>query len=165
MSRHTQRIDRSVRKPQWTVRIVTLLILAAGAAMVAYAFTRAESRRDRALSGLEPGDTVARVIDRLGEPPFVCATGDLAHLEAQFPGGWPAAAREQAIERLREETAERWVFPMREAQIDPCPSPTNATEVGVGHDRRVRWLVPVSGRHPLRLPGEYAPGTLETDSL
>jgi hypothetical protein len=167
MSRHhhQNRIDRSLRKPQWGIRIVTLLILAAGAAVVLYAFTRAESRRERALSGLEVGDTSQLIVERLGEPPFACSTGQLTHLEGQFPSGWPAAARAGAIERLRVETAERWVYPMREAHVNPCALPRNASEFGIGHDGRVRWFVPLTERHPIRLPETYAPGTMLNDTL
>lgn len=165
MARRHHRLDRSLRRPQWGIRILTLLILAAGAAAALYAFNRAEPRRERALGGLAVGDTVARVVERLGEPPHVCATGSLAHLERHFPGGWPAAARARAIERLRTETTERWVYPLRDSAGDPCTAQGSASELGVGHDGRVRWFVPLSGRHPLRLPEEYAPGTLVTDSL
>jgi hypothetical protein len=162
MPRHT--LDNSLREPQWTVRIITLVILLAGAAAVLYAYGRSEARRERALRGLEVGDTVTQVTERLGQPPFVCATGALAHLAGQFPPGWPAAAQSRAIEQLRQETAERWVFPLRETATDPCAAPRNATEVGVGPDRRVHWLVPLEGREPLRLPPEYAPGTLLNDT-
>jgi hypothetical protein len=161
-SRHAARIDRSVRKPQWAVRIVTLVILAAGAAVIAYAWTRSEAQRERAVRGLAPGDTVALVRAALGEPPVVCPTGDLAHLEAQFPGGWPGAARGRAIEELRAATAERWVYPLRDARQAPCAPQDGVTEIGVSERARIVWIVPLSGRHPLRLPESIEPGSVET---
>jgi hypothetical protein len=165
MSPRNRHIDRTIREPQWTMRLITLAILLAGGAVVLYAFSRAESRRERAIGGIEVGDTVAVVVERLGEPPHVCRTGSLAHLEGQFPGGWPAAAQARTIETLRQQTAERWVYPLRAEHTNPCAAPHNATEIGVGQDRRVLWWVPLAGRKPLRLPEDFAPGTMITDTL
>jgi hypothetical protein len=165
MSPHNRHIDRTIREPQWAMRAITIAILLAGAAVVMYAFTRAEARRERALDGLQVGDTTTQVVERLGEPPHVCPTGALTHLEDQFSGGWPAAARARAIETLRQQTAERWVYPLRDEHTSPCAAPTNATEFGIGHDRRVLWLIPLAGRQPLRLPESFAPGTINNDTL
>jgi len=163
-SRHAARIDRSVRKPQWTVRIVTLLILAAGAAVIAYAWTRSEAQRERAVRGLAPGDSVSQVRAHLGEPPIVCPTGDLAHLEAQFPGGWPGAARGRAVEELRAATAERWVYPLGDVPRAPCAPQERVTEIGVSEGARIAWIVPLAGRHPLWLPESLEPGTAEPEA-
>jgi hypothetical protein len=165
MSRHDHRLDRTIREPQWTIRIITILILLAGAAVVLYMFTRADSQRERALRGLMVGDTVTRVVERLGDPPYVCPTGSLAHLQGRFPPGWPAAAQANAIERLEEHTSERWIYPVTEEHVNPCPAPQRATEIGIGHDGRVLWLIPLAGRQPLQIPDTLAPGTVLNDTL
>jgi hypothetical protein len=157
-------LEHELREPQWTIRIITLVILLAGAAVVFYAFSRSEARRERAVRGIEVADSTAQVVERLGQPPHVCATGSLAHLEGHFPTGWPAAAQSRAIERLRQETAERWVYPLRDTTADPCTVPRNATELGIGHDGRVRWFIPLQGRESLRLPPTYEPGTANDDT-
>jgi hypothetical protein len=165
MSLRRQHLDRSFREPQWAIRVITLVILLLGAAGVLYAFTRAEARRERHLRGIEAGDSATLLVERLGTPPHVCPTGTLAHLEGQFPAGWPAAAQTRAIEELRQQTGERWLYPLREKNTNPCSIPQGSTEAGIARDGRVLWLLPLHGRQPLRLPPEFAPGTLLNDTL
>jgi hypothetical protein len=164
MARHRHHYDRTAREPQRAIRVVTILILLLGAAGVLYALFRPEERRERTVRGLEVGDTATEVVRRLGEP-RACPVGALAHLHGHFPPGWSAAAQAAAVERLRGQTAERWVFPLGDRAADPCRNSRRATEVGLGRDRRVLWFISLVGRHPLVLPDTFAPGALVNDTL
>jgi hypothetical protein len=163
MTYRRRHYDRSIREPQRAIQVVTALILMVGAAVVLWAVLRPEAQRERALRELQVGDTATTVIHDLGEPRR-CPVGRLDHLVGKFPGGWSAAAQSAAVERLRQQTAERWLYPLDDA-ADPCADPRNATEVGLGHDGRVLWILPLAGRHPLVLPPGFAPGALLNDTL
>jgi hypothetical protein len=159
MARRAHRYERSVQEPQWAIRIATVVILAIGVAITIYALGRPEARRERATGGLSVGDTSASVVASLGQPRLVCRATDLSHLHGRFPVGWPAAAQEQAIDWLEENTAARWLYPLRARAEVTCQGLREGTEVGLGADDRVLWLVPMVGRQSLRLPDELEPGT------
>jgi hypothetical protein len=163
MAGRSHRYERSIQEPQWAIRIATLTILAIGIAVTVYALTRPEARRERAVSSLAVGDTSAVVMEHLGPPPIVCPGDSLDHLRGRFPPGWPGAAQERAVEWLQERTRERWVYPLHARTAVACQPSTDGTEVGMGADGRVLWLVPRIGRHPLQLPDELEPGTFTED--
>jgi hypothetical protein len=159
MSGTRDQSERAIREPQWTVRIVTILILVAGAVIVAHALTRPEARRERAVGPLAPGDTASAAAERLGASPTVCGSDDLTHLLGRFPHGWSGAAQERAVEWLEESTVERWVYPLNAGERASCAGAAGLTEVGIGADGRLVWILPLAGRKSLLLPDTLQPGT------
>lgn len=160
-----RRIERSLREPEWVIRFVTLLILLAGGAVVVFTYSRSESRRARDVEPLAIGDSASRVVTLLGEPAAVCRTGSLAHLRGQFSPEWSVAAADRALERLRQQTAERWLYPLEGDDASGCGPLRRGTEIGVDANRTVLWLVPLIGKRPLVLPASYTPATVNTDTL
>jgi hypothetical protein len=158
MTGRPSRHDRVIREPQWAIRIITIVILLAGAGVVAYLLNRPEARRERAVADLAVGDTTARAVERLGATPTRCRVGSLDHLQGRFPPGWTAAAQARAIEWLEEQTAERWVYPVEAGRTVSCSQTDGVTELGIGPDGRLLWIVPVGGRQPLQLPETLEPG-------
>jgi hypothetical protein len=158
MTGRPYRHDRAIREPQWLIRILTIVILVAGAGVVVYLLNRPEARRERAVSELAVGDTTARIVEQLGASPTRCTGASLAHLKGRFPPGWSAAAQERAIEWLEEQTTERWVYPLETGRRVSCAETEAVTDLGIGDDGRLLWIVPVVGRQPLQLPETLEPG-------
>ncbi|HEX7243423.1 MAG TPA: hypothetical protein VF263_24275 [Longimicrobiaceae bacterium] len=139
------------------MRRVTALILLLGIAAVAYALLTPERRRAREMRKVAVGTDAARVAGVLGPPADTCPTGSLDHLRTRFPVGTAPAAMEQAIVRMQRETAERWVYPLKEGGRAGCVPAEGATEVGIDRRRRVLWYVPVTGHRPVEVPAGYLP--------
>lgn len=158
MSDRNLRVSRALRQPPRWVSYVTVAVIALGVLGVLLLVPRAERRRVRLVERLAPGDDSSRVVHVLGAPPLRCAAGRLVHLERRFPAGWNAAATQQALERLRQTTAQRWVFPL-EAGEGSCADGGRATEVGLDAAGRVLWLMALPDRRPLRLPEAMTPAT------
>jgi len=98
------------------------------------------------------------VVDVLGEPNRICASGEIDHVPLAGPDS--AAARRA----LAESTAERWVYTRREPRRpiprDPgpgCRAPSIATEIGFDAAGRLRWVVREMDQTSLELD----PGTLD----
>jgi hypothetical protein len=104
MTPRKRRLDYALRTPQRGIWIATAVILVLGGVAIYLATSSGDRGRLRAIEPLEVGDTVARVIELLGQPARRCATGSLEHLSAHFPPGWSPAAREQALSRLQAES-------------------------------------------------------------
>lgn len=141
------------------IRVVTILILVVGAGIVVYALMRPEARRERAVGALALGDTATAATQRIGATPTICGSDDLHHLGGRFPPGWSGAAQERAIEWLEEQTVERWVYPLNAGERASCAGAAGLTEVGIGANGRIVWVLPLSGRRPLMLPETLQPGT------
>jgi|DewCreStandDraft_5_1066085.scaffolds.fasta_scaffold09035_4 hypothetical protein len=141
--------------PGW-VRWVTLLVLAVGAVLAVWAWSAPERRQERKLEALALGEDTAVVRALLGEP-VRCPVGRLAHLAAHLPAGTPPAEAARVVEALRARTVVRWVFPIRARVEARCDASRGQTEVGLDREGRVVWIVPVTGRSPLRAPPELSP--------
>ena len=133
-------------------RRVTAVIVALGLLVLLWVVLFTGDRgRERNAGKIALGADSAQVAGVLGPPASACATGSLEHLRDHFPTDIPGATLESTLERLRRETARRWVYP-RNGEAAACTAAAGATEVGVGHDGRVLWYVPVTGRSALVLP-------------
>jgi hypothetical protein len=75
----------------------------------------------------------------------------MLHLASRFPGGTPRLTRDAVQERLRLETARRWIYPA-DAGRTGCTPHRGDVEIGFGRDGRVLWLVPVTGRETVVIP-------------
>lgn len=135
---------------------VTAAILLLGLVALVWMLSPTERERRSVVRELEIGDDTARVVAALG-PPIRCRTLGSETLREHFPEDWSPAAAEAAMGRLQQETAHRWVYPINLRKRIPCESQEAHTEVGVDRQGRVLWLVPLTGKTPLRLPDEYTP--------
>lgn len=145
------------------MRRVTALILVAGLAVVAYVLLSPERRRERRVADLELMADSADVRALLGAPGATCATGGLEHLGRRFPTGTPPAAVEDAVARLQQETAQRWVYPFDEDDPVGCVPPGGATEVGFDRRGRVLWYVPKTDQVAIVVPKGYLPSAEGND--
>jgi hypothetical protein len=160
MSPRKRRLDYALRSRQRGVWLATAAILLMGVVAILLTTRTGEGGRMRTLDRIEPGDTTTRVVEVMGEPARRCATGSLEHLRTQFPPGWSPAALEHAIERLKEETAQRWIYPIGSSAAD-CTPPRGMTEIGLDEEQRVLWYVPVTGKRPLELPPGLTPAAVD----
>ena len=144
-------IDRALRTHLSRSRLVSAGILLLGLLAVAAILLSADRRRERAASRLAVGDDSTAVARTMGGSPVRCPTGTLAHLYESFPGGTPRPTREAALERLRLGTAARWIYP-DDGEGAGCTARSGDTEVGLGRDGRVLWVVPVTGREFVEAP-------------
>ena len=156
-------MDQALRVRQRGVWRVTALILLVGVAILAWVFLGTERRRTRAVAKLELMDDQARVAQILGSPPARCPAGGLDHLRERFPTGTPPAAVEQALARLQDETAERWVYPLERGERAGCTPRRGSTEIGFDREGHVLWYVPVTGRVALEVPPEYLPAATDNE--
>lgn len=128
-----------------------------GIAVLVWALSSTERRRERAAGKLGLGDPAARVTQLLGPPAATCPPGSVEHLREHLPAGFPPAAEEETLGRLQVETAERWVYPLDGGEEAGCAPAEGMTEVGLDRSRRVLWYVPVTGKTPMVFPEEYLP--------
>jgi hypothetical protein len=138
---------------------VTALILLAGLGILVWGLSTPERRRARTMGKVQLGQEAEQVIRHLGKPGAVCPVGSLAHLQERFPTGTPPATAEQALARMQQETAERWIYPLKTktgAKVG-CTPRRGDTEIGLGRNRRVLWYVPVTGRRPVVAPDRILP--------
>jgi hypothetical protein len=118
-----------------------------------------ERRRRGIVDRLEVGDPADRVEELMGVPGARCRGGDLEHLDASFPLGWPAASVATTLQTLGEETRDRWVYPLSSRREAGCAPADRQTEIGFDAEGRVLWLVGIMGESPLRLPDRFTPAT------
>jgi hypothetical protein len=150
----SRRTERALQHHHRGVGIATAAILLVGLVVLVVVLASPERRRLRRVHQIEIGDTTAHVTELLGPPARVCPIGSLDHLRGRFPTGWPARTVEDALGRMRAETAERWVYPIGDTPVS-CTPRAKMTEIGVDHTGRVRWYVAVAGSTRLRLPPDY----------
>ncbi|MQA92761.1 MAG: hypothetical protein GEU90_21490 [Gemmatimonas sp.] len=141
--------------------VTTIAILVVGAVLVFVAIGRVERQRIARLEALRLGESADAVTALLGVEPSVCSNEPLDHLRGSFPEGWPVAAVDVALEELRAETAERWVYPVGTSTVAPCLGDEPRTEIGVAADSSVLWSISVLGRSPLQLPSGFTPAGVE----
>ena len=154
MVRRSRNPDPMRQAPKY-IRVATGLVIGLGLIALALAFFGSDdSRRARQVRRLSPGLASAAVVDRLGPPPARCPVGELDYLQANFPDEFSPATAGETIARMEAETSERWVYPGR-GRTPGCIATNGATEIGLGRDGRILWLVPVTGRTPVRLPDAY----------
>ena len=127
------------------------MILLLGLAVVAVIMLSGDRRRERAANRVMVGDDSTAVAGLLGPRPVRCPAGNLAHLYDRFPGGTPRTTRESALERLRLGTSARWIYPDDRGST-ACTARSGDTEIGLGRDGRVLWVIPVTERETLVLP-------------
>ena len=128
--------------------MVSAVILALGIVVViAVMFFSPSRRRERAAGAIQPGDDSTAVLRRLGDAPQRCPPGEMAHVYDAFEGSIPRPTREAALEQMRQQTAARWIYPAR-----GCTPRQGDTEVGLGADGRVLWMVPATGLEPMVYP-------------
>lgn len=149
-------VDRAIRRRQRGIRRATAAVVVIGLGGLVWAYTLPEQRQGRRAGGLEIGDDSARITERFGAVGRVCPVGALEHLRDRFPEDTPPATAQAALERMRRETARRRVIPLPRGTDDCLPDP-GATEIGIDRDGRVLWIVPLTGRTPLRLPDDLLP--------
>jgi hypothetical protein len=145
--------------PKRGTRRVTAIIVLVGLGILAWGLATPERRRARAVEKVELGFSAEQVTGQLGEPGVVCPVGGLEHLQERFPTGTPPATAEQALARMQQETAERWVYPLETeagTKVGCTPRPGD-TEIGLDRNRRVLWYVPVTGRRPVVAPDRILP--------
>lgn len=119
---------------------------------------RGGTDRQQAVRAIAIGADSARVHAALGAPAGDCPTGTLEHLRSHMPEDTPAALLEGTLEDLRRRTARRWVYPAA-GEAAGCTARADATEIGLDHEGRVLWYVPVTGQTPVELPVVEAAGT------
>ncbi len=146
--------------PKQGIRRVTAAIVLVGLAILAWGLATPERRRARTVGKVEIGHNAQQVRGQLGPPGAVCPVGGLEHLQERFPTGTPPATAEQALARMQQETAQRWIYPLKtEAGVKVGCTPRGGdTEIGLDRSGRVLWYVPVTGRRPVVAPDRILPG-------
>ncbi|HET6228705.1 MAG TPA: hypothetical protein VFE05_01425 [Longimicrobiaceae bacterium] len=110
-----------------------------------------DRRRERQVSHVALGADTSAVAAALGRPGRACPTGSLDDLAEQFPGGTPPAQAESTLDRLRPQTARRWVYAPGSGAAS-CAPQKGATQFGLDPQGRVVWYVAVTGRTPVVFP-------------
>lgn len=156
MASRDRNIDAALRVAPGRIRLATVAVVVLGVLVLALALWRSDDRqRARRVRGLAPGSDTVTVAQVLATEPSRCAVGNLEHLRTRFSEEFAPAALDATMDRMREETLQRWVYPTGDA--DPrCIPRDGDTEIGVGRDGRVLWLVPVVGRNTVVLPASYS---------
>ena len=116
-------IDRALKTHKSRSRMVSAAILAVGVLVVLAVLLSPGRRRERAAGELAFGDDSTTVLERMGDSPRRCPTGTLEHVYDAFEGAIPRQTREAVLERMRRETATRWIYPGRNGSSSPylCP--------------------------------------------
>lgn len=145
--------------PKRGTRRVTAIIVLVGLGVLVWGLATPERRRARVVGKVALGNTTEQVARQLGRPAAVCPVGGLEHLQERFPTGTPPATAEQALARMQQETAERWIYPLEtEAGAKAgCTPRQGDTEIGLDRNGRVLWYVPVTGRRPVVAPDRILP--------
>jgi hypothetical protein len=149
-------VERVIGGPPQTARTATLVILVLGlVAVVIAGVVRMRSREHRA-GKLQLGADTTEVASVMGPPARRCDASALDHLRDAMPGDVPRTTADLEIARLRRQTATRWVWADREAQL--CAGRGGDTEVGLDGTGHVIWYVAAVGRTPLILPDSSVSG-------
>ncbi len=159
MAQRRRDIDDAMRVSKKQIRMVSAAVLGVGLLVVAWAFFASGDRAQRTeLRGVQPGDPAQVVADRLDATPARCPVGTLEHLRTQFPGDFAPAAVDEALDRMRDATAQRWVYASGGNQAR-CTARNGDAEIGVGQDGRVLWLVRSTGRTAVEVVDAFNPVT------
>jgi hypothetical protein len=128
------------------------VIVAVGMLVLAVVLLTGPRQRERAAASLVVGDDSASVVRIMGAPPHRCPASNLAHLRTQFPGTLPRPTLDEELARLRQGTAQRWLYP----EGAGCVPGNGATEIGLDRESRVLWVVPARNKRPLVYTGSRA---------
>ena len=157
MASRDRNIEAALQMTPGRIRLATAAVIVLGLVALLVAFFNSDDRaRARQVRGLRPGTDTALVVRSLAAQPARCAVGNLEHLRTRFPDDFAPAALDATLDRMREETAQRWVYASGDRDAR-CVPRDGDTELGVGRDGRVLWLVPVVGRNTVQLPTSYTP--------
>jgi hypothetical protein len=160
-----QKVNRAIDPRQRGIRRATAVIVVLGVLGIVWAWNTPDRRRARLAGGVHIGDDSARIAEVMRTRGVACPTGGLAHLRDRFPAGYAPAAQEELLARMVRETAQRRVIPLR-SEGGGCVPARGDTELGIGRDGRVLWMVEATGRTPVRLPDALAvPQPLEAGPL
>jgi hypothetical protein len=151
-----ERLDRAIGRRRRGIWRATTAIVVVGVIALVWVWRSPERRRERVADRVGIGDDSAYVREALGVVGRRCPARELEHLRDRFASGLPPAALEYGMGRLHVETAERWVLPL-EGEPARCLPSAGSTEIGLDASGRVLWIVPVTGRTPLRLPAGLIP--------
>ncbi|HEX5725516.1 MAG TPA: hypothetical protein VFX98_08615 [Longimicrobiaceae bacterium] len=132
-------------------RVVSAAILGLGIIALLLVLNSADRRRERRVNRIVLDDPAVRVEQVMGRAPIRCPAGPMQHLVERFPAGTPRPTAVGTVERLRAETAERWIYPAGRRR-EGCTPRTGDVEIGMDAERRVVWLVPATGERPLVYP-------------
>jgi hypothetical protein len=148
-----QKVNRALDPRQRGIRRATAVIALLGLLGIVWAWNRPDRRHGRLADRLHVGDDSARITEVMRTGGVSCPPGALGHLRERFPAGFAPAAQEALLARMARETGERRVIPLR-GETRGCIPGRGDTEVGIGRDGRVLWVVESTGRTPLRLSDE-----------
>lgn len=159
MAQRRRDIDDAMRVSPKQIRVATAIVLGLGLVVLAWAFFASGDRGRRMdLRRIQPGDPAQLVTERLGPAPANCAAGTLEHLRTHFPGDFAPAAVDDALDRMREATAQRWVY-SEAGDRARCTARSGDSEIGVGADGQVLWLVRSTGRSMVEVLDTFHPAT------
>lgn len=152
------RIDKALNTSGRGPWIATGVVFLLGVLVLAWVISPTERKRRAIVEDLELGDDSLQVLTALGTP-VRCPPRSADVIRGGFPGDWPAPAIESALERMQEETAQRWIYAINPRKRLPCSTEKAHTEIGIGKDGRVLWYIPVTGRTSIELPEDYTPSS------
>jgi hypothetical protein len=150
------RAERATRTPGRGPLIATAVVLVLGALVLLWAISPTERDRRAAMERIAMGADTAQVRQLLGEP-VRCSAGETERIRGFLPVDWPPRAADGVAERLRHDTAQRWVYAIDPRNRLPCVSDERRTEVGIDSTGHVLWYVAVTGRTTIRVPDAYTP--------
>ena len=136
--------------------IATVVIVALGLIVLAWVVSPTERKRRSLMGRVEVGDDTAQVVQLLGDP-VRCGAPSAELVRGGLPRDWPPPAVGSTIDRLEQETTQRWVYPINPRRRIPCETDEEHTEVGIDRDGRVLWFIAVTGRTGIALPESYSP--------
>lgn len=135
-----------------------MAIAAVGLLLLFWILSPGRRERTADVARLALGDSRERVTEVMGAPLARCpGGGDLSHLAPGFPPGWPGASRATTLQTLGEETAERWVYPLRERSVIGCTPVDGQSEFGFDQRGRLLWYITFVGESPLRFSERFTP--------
>lgn len=150
-------VARVLDPQQRGVRILTAVILLAGAGVLFWLFSPGERERRGIMERVELGDRAERLVELIGTPRD-CPPTQLDHLRASFPDATPPAQIEESLDRMARETRRRWVYPLDLRKPARCSGAEGQTEVGVDAEERIVWYVAVTGKSTLRIAAPLEAG-------
>jgi hypothetical protein len=142
-------IDRAFGAHRNWSRVVSAAILTLGlVVVVGLNLLRRDRQVVHAADRVRVGDDSASVLAALGAPRVRCAPGRLEHMRDALPPGTPRTTGDEILGRLRQNTAQRWVWGRRAS----CVPASGQTEIGFTRGGLVYWAVAEHGDGPATLP-------------
>jgi hypothetical protein len=146
---YDRNIDRAIGSHRnWSRALSAAIIILGVVGVIGLSMLRRDRQTARAARAVRVGDDSASVLAALGTPAMRCATGGLGHLRGALPPGTPRPTADETLERLRRNTAARWVWGKRAS----CSPRAGHTEVGFTRGGLVYWAVAEYGDGPATLP-------------